>query len=90
MNFKGCLIFTLCVHESFACIYVSAPHVYKSLWKPGKVSDLQELELQSTTVVCECWESNLGLQQEQQVLLTNEPPIQPQIMSCFVFEIEKI
>lgn len=40
-----------------------------------RVSNPLELELWSCEVSCRCWNSNLGPWEEEQVLLTTEPPL---------------
>lgn len=39
------------------------------------------LELELKTVTCECWESNLDTRKKQQVLLVDEPSLQPLFLS---------
>jgi hypothetical protein len=65
------------VYESLVCMYVGRLCV-ASVYR-GQKRMLGPLELDICKLPCGYWELNPDSLQEQQVLLTNKPPLQPVI-----------
>ena len=75
------------MHMCFACIHVCVRLCAWCLWRPEeRALDPIGLELQAVvniTCTCGCWQSNLDPLEEQPVLLTAEPALQPMLgFSC--------
>lgn len=69
------------------CLHVCAPcgcplliNVGRECWIPLGLESTEGCEL-----VCGCWESNPRLLEEQQVLLTAEPSLQPSFFHVIMF-----
>ena len=66
------------VYNCFACVYICAPFVCLVLKKAREAIGSFGLELQkSLELLRGYWELNQGPLEEEQVLLTSEPSLQP-------------
>ena len=69
------------MYDYLACMNIHIPHVFSAHIGQKMLSETQELELETiVSLPCGSWELNPGPVEEQPVLLTTGPSLQPQVL----------